>query len=293
MEYWLFRLGHLLAPWLPIWMGVRLTTLFADVAYWLSPQRRAIVVANLMPVLNGNAKSGDAPRLVRQVFRHRALAYYDLLRVPSLDLDQLERAVTFHGWEHLTTAMAKGRGVILVAAHLGSFEVVAQVLAARGIPTTIVVERINSPRLFRFLTEIRSSRGIRMLPVDSPAVGTIYKTLRHQGIVGIVIDRYFQGKSVMLPFFGRPRAFPIGPYALAARTGAPILVGAAVRSEAGRYEAFFEPPLELASNGDPAQDARDTLAQALAILERYIRRYPGQWLAFEPVWATPQEVAIG
>jgi KDO2-lipid IV(A) lauroyltransferase len=95
-------------------------------------------------------------------------------------------------------------------------------------------------------------------------------------VVALLVDRGSAEGGVAAPFFGRPRLFPLGPFALSRATGASVLPAFVVR-EGGGYKAIVEPPFVAA--GDPAPHA----ARVAEALERAIRRYPDQWYNFTPV----------
>ncbi|MHB1414395.1 MAG: LpxL/LpxP family acyltransferase, partial [Chloroflexota bacterium] len=135
-----FRLGSLLVPLLPLRVGYWLASLAGDIAYTLRPQARAHVVANLRRALGDGVAEDRLAVIARSVFRNGAKNYFDLLRLPSLRLPDLEERVQLHGIEHLKSALARGKGVILISAHLGSFDTVAQLLAAWGYQVKVPAE---------------------------------------------------------------------------------------------------------------------------------------------------------
>ena len=138
------------------------------------------------------------------------------------------------GYEHLQAGMAAGRGVVMVLPHVGSWEWGGAFLAAEGYPMTSVAERIEPPELFDWFVEQRQAMGLTIVPLGQESGGTVLRTLREGGLVGLLCDRDIVGNGIEVEFFGETTTFPAGPATLALRTGA-TLVAAAVYSGPGRY----------------------------------------------------------
>ena len=85
-------------------------------------------------------------------------------------------------------------------------------------------------------------------------------------------------------FFGEVTLLPVGAVSLALRTGAAIVPIFGVRQSNNRYSIYIEPPLSLSGNGNRSHSVRAGLEKLTAIMERYIRQYPEQWVVLEPVW---------
>jgi KDO2-lipid IV(A) lauroyltransferase len=280
IQYWLFWLGVRLAPALPATLGARLASLGGLVGYALGGRARAAVRANLRHVL------GHPPpeRMVRAVFRHGALNYYDLFRLPRLDDATLRAEVEVRGWEHLAAAHAPGRGVLLVTAHLGSASLVGQLVALGGCPTSVVVEPLRQPRLLDLMRSLRGSHGIQVLPADGGVLRAIRAALGRNEIVGLFSDRDVLGNGVAVTFFGAPTRLPGGAAGLGLRWGAAVLPAFTARQPDGRYLGWFEPPLDLVRTGDVRADVQANTESVTHTIEAAIRRYPEQWTVFQRVW---------
>lgn len=263
------------AEWLCRWAGR---------AWWLAaPSARAAVRANLRQVL-GRAPSEAQ---VRQVFFHGALNYWDTLAIPQLSRAQLEALVLSDGWEHLNLALAQGKGAVMVGAHLGSLALAAQLIGARGYRVTGVVEPVEPRAVFDLLTSLRSTFGLRFLPLGPAAAHELLAALRRGEIAGLIADRDVLGSGPTVDLLGAPTRMPDGPAVLALRTGAPVLVAVAWRGPEGRFQAHIEPLSLPARAGDPRAD---TLALVQAIADRlgyHIAAHPEQWTVFQRRWPAP------
>lgn len=288
MSYYLYRAMGFLVPRVPVRLGYVLASLAGDLLYRLEGGIRSAIRDNVTHILTyqrgGVAPSpGEVEGVVRQVFRNLAKNYHDLFRLPRLDLDELERSVKVEGWEHLEEALGHGKGLIIASAHFGAFDVVAQILASRRIPIVLPAEHVRPERLFRYLCDLRMSKGIRLIPVDGPLL-ELFRALRRGEAVGLALDRDITQSGIVVEFFGAPARLPDGYAQLALRTGAPLVLAFCRRLPDNTFQAWVEPPIWLTSSGDRDRDVREGVKKAVAVMERYIGRYPEQWVITRSIW---------
>lgn len=270
-------------PLVPVRLAHLVASVVGRISYHLFRSARQGIQQNLqiaLPDRSANARK----RIARQTFRNDALNWVDTLRIPSLSDEEICRLVHVHGWEHLESALRKGKGLILVSMHLGNFDLVGQVIAARGWHLTVPVEHIEPPELFAFLSQRRGSRGIHLPPVEEAARALLWAINRGE-IAGLTADRHVAGKSITVDFFGRPAMLPRGPASLARHTGAPILVGIGVRHPSGGFEGFITAPNTTDRTADAIADEERITEAVVSVMEDFVRRYPEQWLAFSPIWS--------
>lgn len=285
--YYLYRLAGFLVPLIPPGLGYSVAARLGRLFYQLSPGARANVRDNVRHVLGEGASAAEVEKVTRETFRYIALNYYDLFRVPTLSPAQIERDVKVEGWQNVEAALAAGRGLTMVSAHFGNIEIVLHILLFRGIPVTIPVEHVQPEALFQYICRLRTSKGLRLIPIDGPLL-ELFRALRRGEIVGLAADRDITQSGVMVDFFGAPARLPDGHVQLALRTGAPIVMGFSQRLPDNTFIARFEPPLQLENTGDHERDARAGLEKVIAIMERYIARHPEQWTITVPIWQSGQ-----
>lgn len=285
LKYLAFRIASRIMPFLPLRVGYLVAIFFGDIAYFTASKSRRVVTHNMRRALGSEASNGRLNQTVRAVFRNAAKNYLDLLRVPTFDLAQLNGNFFIHGWHHFEKAQSDGKGVIVATAHLGNFDLVAQVLAARGIGLTVLAEPLRPACLFRFVTGLRESKGLVFLPVGRSALKAILRTLREGGVVGVACDRDIGRHGLEFPFFGEETTFPVGAIKLALRTGAVVIPAFSVRRSNKQFDVYVEPPLQLALSSDHEQNVRRNMLKVITSMEKYIHRHPDQWVVFDPVWA--------
>jgi len=290
LKYYAFRLAGFLVPLVPQRLGYALVGLLAGAISLLPLPVNRIVRANLRQVLGPKADEGEIRRLARGALRNNAINYYELFLLPSLSLEEVNQRVTLHGWEHVEQAQAVQKGLILAAAHFGNFNLAAQIASYLQVPVTTVAENLEPPQFYEYVTSLRATHGLKFVPVGQ-SLRPIVRALRANEAVGLAADRDVTGGGEWLPFFGAPARIPVSHVKLALRTGAPILPCFVVREPDNHCQAYIEEPLFLTPSGDLQRDVRAGTQRIVALLERYIRAYPDQWLAFQPIWDNSPPVA--
>jgi KDO2-lipid IV(A) lauroyltransferase len=241
------------------------------------------VLASSSPVVDPD------PDVVRRwavrSFRAYARYWVEGARLPGVPVDEVVRRMFVErGYEHLQAGMAAGRGVVMVLPHVGSWEWGGTFLAAGGYPMTSVAEQIEPPELYDWFVEQRQAMGLTIVPLGQESGGTVLRTLRQGGLVGLLCDRDIVGNGVEVEFFGEKTTFPAGPATLALRTGA-ALVAAAVYSGPGRSPTgVISAPFDTGRTGRLRQDVA-RITQAIAQeFERLVQRAPEQWHMYQPNW---------
>jgi KDO2-lipid IV(A) lauroyltransferase len=176
----------------------------------------------------------------------------------------------------LERAFAQGKGVILVAGHLGNWELSAAYMTARGLPIDAIAMHMANPLSDAFFKRTRERFGTRVLFADE-SVRAIPKALRDGRGVGFLSDQSAKGlASTFIPFFGRPARTPRGAAVFALRNDLPMVFVVALRQPDGRYMAHFE-DVPLVQTGDKESDIDATVLSYTKVLERLVREHPEQY----------------
>lgn len=284
LTYRVLRLAAAAASRVPLRLGYFLAGCSGDILFLLSPGRRNIVAGNMRRVLGAEADNGKLRRAARGVFKTMSRNYFDLTKLSQFRLERLDGMVRIEGWRHLTEAVTNPKGTIIASAHLGNFDFAVHVLGLRGIGNTIFVEASDASPFLRLIAELRGKSSCRTLPVCKGTIRNGLEILRRGGTVTVVGDRDVQGNGLKIKFFGEETTLPFGAVSLALRTGATILPVFGVRESGSRSVIHIEPPLILVDEGDRASFLKANVERLAAVMERYIRQYPEQWVAVEPVW---------
>lgn len=197
-------------------------------------------------------------------------------------------------WAVVEGALARGRGLILVAGHLGNWELSGAYVAARGVTVHAIARGMANPLSDAFFRRTRERLGMRIMH-DRDAVRRVPRVLREGHAVGILADQATVGlASTYVPFFGRPAKTPRGAAVFALRGDVPIVLIQAVRRDDGRYE-FVAEEIPVTRTANRERDIDDIILRFSQALERMVRRYPGQYFWQHRRWkhqrpGTPPEL---
>jgi KDO2-lipid IV(A) lauroyltransferase len=224
----------------------------------------------------------EVRRQVRNVFRNYARYMVELLALPHVKPEEVRRKFQVYGLEHLDEGLREGRGVVMVTAHVGNWDMAGVLLASQGYPVTVIHDTLKPERWNKRVQGIRELIGMRLIPVES-GVRQMLRALRQNEILAILIDRPMIEQGVLVRFFGADTRVPGGAARLALRTGSALVCAATVR-RGDRFEATVSPAIEIEPTGDPEHDVRLLTQRIMTWLETQIRQHPDQWYMFRNMW---------
>lgn len=272
--------GFLTLQWvmqrLPRGLAYALAIVVARLAFLFARRARFALADNLRAVLPA-ASPAEIRRLTYRNFRYHSKAYADLMRLPAASVEDLRSLMDARGLEHLEAALAQGRGVLVVSAHMGSWEVAAAIWSATVAPVSLFAEVLEPKEMYEWYRRTRARLGISVLPLNPTGLRQVLRALNHNEMVVTAIDRDVIGTGVAATFFGRSVRIPDGPAAIAVRRGTPLLPVCVLRQPDDRYLAIASPPIFAETTGDSDADVRRVVKRLVTHLEEIIRAHPEQW----------------
>ncbi len=271
-----YRLAAALG-WLPRPLRLRLARGLGSLASRLLPIERGVVRATLGRVTGATGPRLDA--LTREVFHEFAMCFSDLVstnRQPAARLAGLVGSVS--GADRV---VGLSGGVISLTAHVGNWELAGRLLAHRAARAThVVVAEEEGRALERWLR--RNGDGVHFVTRSRPTVSlTLVAALRRGEVVALQGDRALGTRGdALVPFFGKPAPFPLGPFLLAGAVGVPIVPAFCILGEDYRYRVIVPEPLRVR----PGREG-DALAHWVGYLEGVVRERPTHWFNFFDIWS--------
>lgn len=258
--------------------GYAFARFMAERHYRSSPKDRQAVINNLQQIQR--TKSDVRPQ-ARQVFYNFAEYLVDFfLMYKIVDRKFVAEHVRILGREHLEAAFARGKGVLLLTAHVGNWEMGAAVMNQMGYPVTAIALPHKSPLVNRLFNRQREAHGVNVIPSNT-AVRRCMEALRKNRTVAVLGDRDFGSFGEPLSFCGRPTLIPKGAAFFALKTGAAIVPAFLIPDGKGEY-TFQAYEMILPPDGD--RDDRvaelDLMKRYVEVIERQVRLDPTQWLMF-------------
>lgn len=268
---WIFRFFSFLAFVLPIKAVLILSKFLGIATYCLGLYRkgRRNVVENLRQVGISSCGLSSFVGFARNIS--------EFLVMPKLNRKSLCHWVEPIGIGRLDTELDKGKGVILLTGHLGTWELGAAALSARDYSTNVVSIRYINEAVTDFYERRRKRKGIKVIYIED--VRSMLKALRRGQVLAILGDKVYSGEGVEVEFFGKTAKFSLGAFWLAQKTQASIVPVFTVHDK-GRARLCFEEPIYVKDK----KDIPLLLSQYVGLLEKYIKQYPVEWCAFDPIW---------
>jgi KDO2-lipid IV(A) lauroyltransferase len=266
-------------PWIPYRLLVLFTSFCAWISFNLLWKYRVRMEENVAMALGDEIVSpADRKALVWQAWKNFARGVLETCAVMHLSKETIVSTIAMEGEEHLQRALARGKGVLGLSAHLGAFTMIGARVAAGGYPFSVVVKQPGDEHFARCLDDLRAQLGIRTISAKprKEAVRGILKSLRENRVVLVIADEFKSG-GVMVDFMGQTSPAPRGPATLALRTGAVTLPMFSARRPDGSLCLLIGPEIEPVQLEDLEKSVAATTALFTRHLEGAIRRYPEQW----------------
>ena len=264
-------------------LGRRLGSL----AYALVRRHRSTALAEMARCFPAEQPAALRERL-RRVYQHIGMNYVEVFRWTGGKEDEVSSRIRIEGVEHLEHALRLGKGVLVLTAHTGNWDLCA-LWMARRYPLAIISKNIRNQGLNRFWMDSRENSGLSIVPARR-SYRTCLRVLQQGGLLGFVLDQNTQRKDgEFVEFFGKPACTTLGLAFLAAHTGAPVLPIFIHRMDDGTHRVRMLPCLN-----PPVDRETPTLIEATQaytrIIEDVIREYPDQWIWMHRRWRTTPDV---
>jgi Kdo2-lipid IVA lauroyltransferase/acyltransferase len=277
-----------IGPRLPRWF----LHLGARVVIWsvmfVHPAPKREIASNLARVLGEPVGSRRVRRATTEMIHNFAYYWIDLFRFTQLPYAASRRLLErVTGAEHVERALASGRGVLLLTAHLGNWELGGYFLRELDAPMSVVYVRDQFADAESFRSFFRRNMDVDQIAIDPGGTLSslpVLRALRDGRVVAMQGDRDFNEKGVSLDFFGAPAPFPPGPFLFARMTGVPLIPTFIVYTADYGFEIEFGEPIEVERGGERQRDVRQALERWVATLERAVARWPTQWYTFYDFW---------
>ncbi|RYY76801.1 MAG: lipid A biosynthesis lauroyl acyltransferase [Gammaproteobacteria bacterium] len=183
------------------------------------------------------------------------------------------KIVAVEGEDLMRAELAKGRGLIVLAPHLGNWEVVAPYLASIA-PLTAMYQPMSIPAMDKLILSGRSKCNIDMAPTSRKGVLMLLKALQQGKIVGILPDQLpkKEAGAEFAPFFGQETLTMSLVHSLISRTQCPVVSVFAMRVPDG-FKIIVLPADEMIYS----EDVVASITGLNSSVERCVRLAPTQY----------------
>ena len=280
--YLLYRALGFAIGLLPLGLVIRIGRVIGLCGYFLVAKYRRIALRNL-----GIAFPEKTPKERRSLGRaHFAQLAGNLFageKIGRLSREEVTGLVEIEGREIIERITAQKRGVILLASHIGNWELLSQILPIIfKCPIGTIYQQLGNRYIDAGVRATRSRLGLALFERKEGFTQAM-DMLRKGGCVGVLFDQHAGDAGVWCPLFGRLASTTSLPAMLALRTKAALVPIAMHTDGVGKWRLIIEPPIVPDEN-----DAGAVTAQLNLALEKQIRRVPADWFWVHNRWKTPK-----
>jgi KDO2-lipid IV(A) lauroyltransferase len=285
----------LIFRWLPLKAVVSFSRLLGTFTFYLHQRFRERVMSNLSLAFGNEKDPKEIRRLAKEIFFHFSLTPLETIYVAAnlFPFERLILKVKIEGKEHLDAALAWGKGVIALGAHLGSFNILGTRLAVEGYPFNLIVNVGHLPKLWGKLADYQRAVGQQTIPLKptSTSIKKSLNCLRRNEILYLVADEQQRRGGLPVSFFGQTAFTPSGPAMFSVKTGAPILPMFVLREGKFNRTLVIKSPIEIERTTDEKKDIERLTIRFTKAIEEMVRQYPSQWTWLNRRWKLPRDAS--
>ncbi|GAH21101.1 unnamed protein product [marine sediment metagenome] len=243
-----------------------------------------IIRNNVSKVLNLNINDKEIHRIANRIFINWAKNIVDFLKQPIISKEKLKQRVEIEGLEHLDNALKRGRGAVIITAHIGNFEWGACRIAVEGYKIWGLSLVRKNKLVGKFFESNRLSKGFKTLYTNRML--NVFRTLKNNEIVAIPSDWDPTGQATRpFKFFGKTAYLPTGALMIALKSGALLIPSFIWKKDKYNHSQIVEKPIDLIREGDKETLINKNMEKVLEVMEKYIRDNISEWEMFHDIWS--------
>lgn len=261
---------------------------FGKLFYHLLPIRRGTVLGNLRRVFGGVLPEEEVRHLAQAYYAHFVRFIIEFFRLPFMSSKRRKAWIRVENIEAPIRAHDQGKGLLLLAGHLGNWEVatvagITQFKQHKGL-FHFVRRPLKPPWLNDFVTRRFQQAGFGSI-AKRGSLDSILDLLSQGAIVVFVFDQHAGPRDgIAVDFLGHPANTFKSLAILALNTGAAVVPACSWREPDGSHVLRFEEPLPLLESEDVSEAIRRNTRSYNAALERMLLRHPEQWIWMHNRW---------
>lgn len=253
---------------------------------FLFPNReKTRTLEHLRLIFGGTWTEDKIRRTGRMVYASLGRNLFDAVKLSRCSATTFNAIVRHDDLAGFKKAFEAGKGVIVITAHVGCFELLLHFFARHGFKSFAIGQRSFDHRLDRLIRAIRSGEDIDYMDrTESPR--KIIRWLQEGKAFGVLIDQDTRVDGVFAQFLGRQAYTPSGPVRMAMRFKIPAIVATTARQPDNTHYVYLSRILEFVDTGDFEKDLTANVQLANDLICGTIMRFPEQWVWMHRRWKT-------
>ncbi len=269
---------------LPLKIIVKAGRLLGMFMYIAAFRHRRIVNRNLQ-LIHPDWSQGHINKFSKKFFQNFGITIVEILQMTCLSKEDILQRITIHGEENLINAAKSPKGVIVISAHIGNWEMLCLFVSCYfEKPFAIVGRSIGSRLLSKLIYQLRERFG-NIVIERKGAFSKMTKALRKGDAVGLLIDQGVKSsEGVDITFLGKNSNATPGAALLSIRSDCPVLPVFCVRQKDNSLAIIAEPPFIMEKTGDLRADIKLNTQKLTSAIEKAVNQYPEQWFWAHKKW---------
>jgi KDO2-lipid IV(A) lauroyltransferase len=247
---------------------------------WLPVSARS--VRNLSNAFPEKSRA-EIKAIVRAMWDNLGRVAAEFPHLREIDVYDPNGRVETTGGEYVDLLREDGTAGIFFSGHIANWEIVSLGATQRGVPLDRVYREANNRLIEWLYRRGRAAVEGALIPKGAAGARLLLKALKGGKHLGMLVDQKMND-GIPAPFFGRDVMTAPALAELALRFGCPVVPARVTRLKGARFKLTILPPLQLIRTGDHRADVAANMAQVNALLEKWIRETPEQWLWLHNRW---------
>jgi KDO2-lipid IV(A) lauroyltransferase len=283
IEYFFFRILFFVIRLFNFRTVQKMGSAFGSFTFSVIGLRKRLVLDNLRHAFPEKSDE-EIHRIAKGSYRNLFTAYFEILYLDKLPLEYFRDNISFPDAHKITELLRQGKGLIVLTGHFANWELCALSVAYK-VPEkyTIVVQTQRNPYVNEFISRMRSRFGAKLVVMER-ALRESLRALSNNEVVALIADQSGPESGIYADFFGRPASTHQGPAVFQTRSGAPMIMTMLTREASGTFRIELEEVDTTGLTGTNEEKIQEVTLRHVAVLEKYIRRYPEQWLWMHKRW---------
>jgi len=252
-------------------------------AYKLSKEARMVSNKNIDYIFPHLGKNGNKRNFIIKNFAMIGENLVDALRLTKFENEKLDKIVRIKNGKNIRKLFNRGKGLIVVTAHLGCWELIPAYFSQKGYPINIITREVYDKNINKEINRIRKTFNVKIVDRTHAPIVALKKLLRGE-IVGILMDQHAKRNSVSIDFLGRKAETAVGPAYFAMKTAASVIPIAIHRLPDKTHLIEVGEELKITRTGNQEEDILENTRRCSKAIEHFIAKYPDEWVWFHKRW---------
>ena len=248
------------------------------------PRFRRLARRHLEVAFGKEKTPAEIDDILRRTYINYGKSFAEFLLLPHKSKEWIESRVTFDdpNW-NTRTQLEKGRGVVSLGGHFGSWELVAARIGLYKYPFVAVVKAQRDAFMTQFIMETRTKWGNEYIFRERGIKEECYRQLDQNKILGLMADQNAT-RGVFVNFFGRPACTATGPAEIAMKRGLPVIPAFPARHPDNTITMYVLEPITMRDTGDHEADLAYNLQKCSDAVENFAREHPEEYFWWHRRW---------